>query len=50
MRQLCLEGWIPTIAREIVGCFLTRGCMWISWEEGFKVTNYSLGQQKELSF
>ena len=37
MRQLKQEGWIHHIARQAVGCFLTRGCLWISWEEGFKV-------------
>ncbi|XP_068718955.1 uncharacterized protein [Montipora capricornis] len=37
MRQLQQEGWIPSLARQIVGSFLTQGCMWISWEEGFKV-------------
>ena len=36
MRQLRQEGWIHNAAREAVGCFLTRGCLWISWEEGFK--------------
>ena len=36
MRQLHQEGWIHNVAREAVGCFLTRGCLWISWEEGFK--------------
>lgn len=37
MRQLRQEGWIHNAAREAVGCFLTRGCLWINWEEGFKV-------------
>ncbi|PFX23560.1 Cryptochrome-1 [Stylophora pistillata] len=37
MRQLRTEGWIPHMARQAVGCFLTRGCLWINWEEGFKV-------------
>ena len=39
MRQLRTEGWIPHMARQAVGCFLTRGCLWINWEEGFKVRN-----------
>ena len=39
MRQLRIEGWIPHVARQAVGCFLTRGCLWINWEEGFKVEN-----------
>ena len=37
MRQLRVEGWIPHVARLAVGCFLTRGCLWINWEEGYKV-------------
>ena len=37
MRQLCKEGWISSLARQVVGSFLTQGCMWMSWEEGFKV-------------
>jgi cryptochrome len=36
MRQLKEEGWIHHVAREAVGCFLTRGCLWINWEEGYK--------------
>lgn len=36
MRQLHQEGWIHHIGRQAVGCFLTRGCLWISWEEGLK--------------
>ena len=38
MRQLFKEGWIPYVARQAVGCFLTRGALWICWEEGFKVS------------
>ena len=37
MRQLHEEGWIPHFARQAVGCFLTRGSLWINWEEGYKV-------------
>ncbi|EDO38966.1 predicted protein [Nematostella vectensis] len=36
MRQLQKEGWIHHLARLSVGCFLTRGCLWISWEEGLR--------------
>lgn len=36
MRQLLQEGWIHHVARNAVACFLTRGDLWISWEEGFK--------------
>ena len=39
MRQLRIEGWIPHVARQAVGCFLTRGCLWVNWEEGYKVDN-----------
>nr|BAF45421.1 cryptochrome precursor [Dianemobius nigrofasciatus] len=34
MRQLIQEGWIHHVARNAVACFLTRGDLWISWEEG----------------
>lgn len=37
MRQLKQEGWIHHLARHMVACFLTRGDLWISWEEGTKV-------------
>lgn len=37
MIQLQQEGWIHHLARHAVGCFLTRGDLWISWEEGMKV-------------
>jgi len=37
MIQLRDEGWIHHLARHAVACFLTRGDLWISWEEGFKV-------------
>ncbi|XP_071440353.1 cryptochrome-1-like isoform X2 [Hetaerina americana] len=37
MSQLREEGWIHHIARHAVACFLTRGDLWISWEEGMKV-------------
>lgn len=37
MRQLKQEGWIHHLARHAVACFLTRGDLWISWEEGQKV-------------
>lgn len=38
MTQLREEGWIHHIARHAVACFLTRGDLWISWEEGMKVS------------
>uniref|UniRef100_A0A673MNT0 Cryptochrome circadian regulator 3a n=1 Tax=Sinocyclocheilus rhinocerous TaxID=307959 RepID=A0A673MNT0_9TELE len=34
MTQLRQEGWIHHLARHAVACFLTRGDLWISWEEG----------------
>lgn len=37
MRQLRQEGWIHHLARHAVACFLTRGDLWVSWEEGQKV-------------
>lgn len=37
MIQLNNEGWIHCIARHAVACFLTRGDLWLSWEEGMKV-------------
>ncbi|XP_072109416.1 cryptochrome-1 [Mobula birostris] len=37
MAQLRQEGWIHHLARHAVACFLTRGDLWISWEEGMKV-------------
>uniref|UniRef100_A0A8C6UR52 Cryptochrome-1 n=1 Tax=Neogobius melanostomus TaxID=47308 RepID=A0A8C6UR52_9GOBI len=37
MTQLRQEGWIHHLARHGVACFLTRGDLWISWEEGMKV-------------
>lgn len=38
MVQLQQEGWIHHLARHAVGCFLTRGDLWISWEEGMRVS------------
>ncbi|XP_070532664.1 cryptochrome-1-like [Ptychodera flava] len=37
MKQLKIEGWIHHVSRHAVSCFLTRGDLWISWEEGFKM-------------
>lgn len=37
MTQLRQEGWIHHLARHAVACFLTRGDLWISWEEGERV-------------
>lgn len=34
MRQLDKEGWIHHLGRHAVACFLTRGDLWQSWEEG----------------
>lgn len=38
MVQLRDEGWIHHLARHAVACFLTRGDLWISWEEGMKAS------------
>ena len=32
--QLREEGWIHQVARHSTVCFLTRGTLWVSWEEG----------------
>lgn len=37
MTQLRKEGWIHHLARHAVACFLTRGDLYLSWEEGAKV-------------
>ena len=37
MTQLRQEGWIHHLARHMVACFLTRGDLWVSWEEGMDV-------------
>eukprot|EP00980_Cylindrotheca_fusiformis_P010559 scaffold2334_cov118-Cylindrotheca_fusiformis.AAC.31 len=34
MMQLKTEGWIHHLGRHAVACFLTRGDLWQSWEEG----------------
>jgi deoxyribodipyrimidine photolyase len=34
MRQLSEWGWMHHLARHSVACFLTRGDLYISWEEG----------------
>jgi len=34
MTQLKTWGWIHHLARHSVACFLTRGDLWVSWEEG----------------
>ncbi|KAM3609829.1 uncharacterized protein V6R79_020903 [Siganus canaliculatus] len=36
MTQLKQEGWIHSLAKNSVACFLTRGDLWLSWEEGMK--------------
>lgn len=45
MTQLRQEGWIHHLGRHAVACFLTRGDLWISWEEGQKVI-LSLSKQR----
>uniref|UniRef100_A0A1B6CJU7 Cryptochrome-1 n=1 Tax=Clastoptera arizonana TaxID=38151 RepID=A0A1B6CJU7_9HEMI len=36
MRQLRQEGWVHHVARNAVATFLTRGDLWITWEEGLQ--------------
>uniref|UniRef100_A0A0G4HKP3 Photolyase/cryptochrome alpha/beta domain-containing protein n=1 Tax=Chromera velia CCMP2878 TaxID=1169474 RepID=A0A0G4HKP3_9ALVE len=37
MTQLRKEGWIHHLARHSVACFLTRGDLYCSWEDGAKI-------------
>ncbi|GAB1599142.1 cryptochrome-1-like [Argonauta hians] len=37
MNQLRFEGWNHHVGRHAVSCFLTRGDLWVSWEEGLKI-------------
>jgi len=37
LTQLRTTGWIHHLARHAVACFLTRGDLWQSWEEGAAV-------------
>jgi len=37
MTQLRETGWIHHLARHSVACFLTRGDLWQSWEQGAEV-------------
>jgi cryptochrome len=34
MKQLETQGWIHHLGRHAVACFLTRGDLWQSWEQG----------------
>ena len=43
MTQLRQEGWVHHLARHSVACFLTRGDLWCSWEEGMKVGRPATG-------
>ena len=42
MTQLRQDGWIHHLARHAVACFLTRGDLWINWEEGQRVCERTL--------
>ena len=42
MIQLKKEGWMHHLARHAVACFLTRGDLFISWEEGARVFDRDL--------
>ena len=37
MTQLRTEGWLHHLGRHCVACFLTRGDLYLSWEEGKEV-------------
>ncbi len=50
MTQLRQEGWIHHLARHAVACFLTRGDLWISWEEGMKVHLWHKGDKMFFIF
>lgn len=38
MRQLNQEGWIHHVARYSAATFLTRGDLWLNWEDGARVS------------
>jgi len=37
MRQLIREGWAHHVVRNALATFLTRGDLWISWEDGLSI-------------
>lgn len=37
MRQMRQEGWIHHVCRNSLAVFLTRGVLFLSWEQGLKV-------------
>ncbi|KAJ8315277.1 hypothetical protein KUTeg_007427 [Tegillarca granosa] len=37
MNQLRQEGWIHHVGRHAVSCFLTRGDLWIDWQDGLRI-------------
>ncbi|CDF38223.1 cryptochrome/photolyase [Chondrus crispus] len=42
MMQLKTEGFVHHLGRHSLACFLTRGDLWVSWEEGYKVFEHYL--------
>lgn len=42
MTQLKTEGFVHHLGRHSLACFLTRGDLWVSWEEGYKVFEHYL--------
>lgn len=42
MTQLRTEGFVHHLGRHSLACFLTRGDLWVSWEEGAAVFEYYL--------
>ena len=37
MTQLVATGWMHHIARHVCACFLTRGALWVDWQQGAAV-------------
>lgn len=40
--QLKSEGWVHHLGRHCIACFLTRGDLWVHWEEGAKAFEENL--------
>jgi len=37
IQQMKVEGWVHHVIRNCLSMFLTRGDLWLNWEEGFKI-------------
>ena len=44
MLQICSQRAYD--CRHAMSCFLTRGDLWFSWEEGLKVVFYVVGDER----